>query len=203
MELPNAADFLTRQDALQSEASEVLNDLDILTYLGKAGEVVLVGSYPLGLMVWRDIDVYVYCAPLSADRAFTALRPLASHLGVVHLNFDNWRGPNGTPAFPDGYYWGIRYRSAAGCEWKLDLWFLPDDTPRRETALAALMDQHLTPETRRAILILKERWHHLPSYGRCVASIDIYDAVLLHGVRTQAAFARYLRERGKPDDESA
>ncbi len=104
MELPNAADFLTRQDALQSEASEVLNDLDILTYLGKAGEVVLVGSYPLGLMVWRDIDVYVYCAPLSADRAFTALRPLASHLGVVHLNFDNWRGPNGTPAFPDGYY---------------------------------------------------------------------------------------------------
>jgi len=200
MEVTVATDLLARQDALQSEASAVLSDLDILAHLGHAGEVAAIGSYALGLMVWRDIDLYVYCASLSADRAFAAVRPLASHPRVVRLNFDNWSGPNRTPAFPDGYYWGVRYRAAAEREWKLDLWFLPDDTPRKEAALAAAMDRQLTPETRCAILSLKDLWHRSPSYGRGVASVDIYDAVLYHSVRTRDAFERYLRDRGTVGD---
>jgi len=203
MESADTADLPARQDALQAEAAAVLDDLGLFAHLREAGEVVPIGSYALGLMVWRDIDLYVYCASLSADRAFAALRPLASHPRVVRLNFDNWRGPNGKADFPDGYYWGVRYRAEAGREWKLDLWFLPDDLPREEADIAALMHRQLTPETRLAILSLKEIWHRLPSYGRGVSSVDVYDAVLQHGVRTRSAFARYLRERGKPVDESS
>ncbi len=203
MESADATNLLAHQDALQSEASAVLDDLGLFAHLQGAGEVVPIGSYTLGLMVWRDIDLSVYCISLSADRAFAALRPLASHPRVVRLNFDNWRGPNGTADFPDGYYWGIRYRAEAEREWKIDLWFLPDDLPRKEAARAALMRRQLTPETRLAILSLKEIWHRVPSYGRGVSSIDVYDAVLQHGVRTRSAFARYLRERGKPVDASS
>ncbi len=202
METADAADLLVRQDALQSEASAALRDLGLFAHLKEVGEVVPIGSYALGLMVWRDIDLYIYCAPLSADRAFAALRPIASHPCVVRLNFDNWCGPNGTADFPDGYYWGVRYRAEAGREWKIDLWFLPNDLPRKEAALADLINRQLTPETRLAILSLKEIWRRMPSYGRGVASVDVYDAVLHHGVRTRSAFARYLRERGKPIDES-
>jgi len=199
MKITDAADLIARQDALQSEASSVLDDLDLLAHLRQAGEVMPIGSYALGLMVWRDIDIDIYCASLSADRAFAALRPLASHPRIVRLNFDNWRGPNGSPDFPNGYYWGLRYRTEAGREWKLDLWFLPDGLPRREVTL---MSRRLTPEVRQAILSLKDIWHRLPSYNRGVASIDVYDAVLHHDVRTRVEFARYLHDRGMPVDGS-
>lgn len=149
------ADLLARQDALQSEASDVLSDLDLVAALSRTGEVALIGSYALGLMVWRDIDLYVYCDPLSADGSFAALRPLASHPRVARLNFDNWRGRNAAPGFPDGYYWGVRYRTPLGGECKLDIWFLPHDTDPKEGDPAAQVARHLTPEIRFAILTLK------------------------------------------------
>jgi len=53
MKITDAADLIARQDALQSEASSVLDDLDLLAHLRQAGEVMPIGSYALGLMVWR------------------------------------------------------------------------------------------------------------------------------------------------------
>ncbi len=199
MDMADAA-LIARQDALHAEATAVLDDLRLLAPLGEMGEVALIGSYALGLMVWRDLDIHIYCPTLTAARVFSALRPMAMHPRVIRLNFDNWRGPNAIPAFPDGYYWGIHYRAVIGCEWKLDLWFLPEGTPREATALVARMTRDLKPETRHAILSLKEIWHRLPSYGRMVTSVDVYDAVLYHVVRTPDDFARYLRSRSKPVD---
>lgn len=37
-----------------------------------------------------------------------------------------------------------------------------------------------------------------PAYGREVSSVDIYGAVLEHGVRTPEEFDAYLAARGKP-----
>ena len=36
------------------------------------------------------------------------------------------------------------------------------------------------------ILRIKDAWYQLPAYRREVSGIDIYDAVLQHGVRTLA-----------------
>jgi hypothetical protein len=41
-------------------------------------------------------------------------------------------------------------------------------------------------------------WCHLPTYRSQVYSVDIYDAVLEHGIRTPAEFDVYLANRGKP-----
>lgn len=71
-----------RQDELQSEAAAVLAELDLLALLGRVGDPLLFGSFALGVMVWRDIDLHVYCDDYSADRCFEAMRPLASHPGV-------------------------------------------------------------------------------------------------------------------------
>jgi hypothetical protein len=56
----------------------------------------------------------------------------------------------------------------------------------------------LTPETRLAILWLKDLWHGTPLYPTSVGSVDIYAAVLDAGVRTPAAFDDYLTALGKP-----
>jgi hypothetical protein len=60
------------------------------------------------------------------------------------------------------------------------------------------VEQQLTPETRLAILWIKDVWHQFPTYRNGVYSIDIYDAVLQYGVRTPDEFERYLVEQGKP-----
>src|SRR5262249_15202348 len=52
--------------------------------------------------------------------------------------------------------------------------------------------------TRLAILWIKEVWHHWPGYRNGVTSLDIYDAVLQHGIRTPAEFMQHIVAEGKP-----
>lgn len=193
-----AAELLQRQEALQAEARAVLADLDLMTLLARAGSPVPVGSAVLGLMTWRDIDMHVYCDVLAADTAFETLRPLALHPRVKKLRWDNERGPLNSGALPDGYYWGIRSYTATGAEWKIDVWFLSADASHPELSYLQMIVGRLTSETKLAILWIKDVWHRLPTYRDRVVSVDIYDAVLEHGVRTPAGFDAYLVAHGKP-----
>jgi hypothetical protein len=197
LEPAQATQLLRRQDVLQAEVRQVLADLNLMTVLTKAGRPMQIGSSVLGLMTWRDIDIHVYCNPVSADLAFETMRPLASHPGITKLRYANWRGPFATATLPDGYYWGVRYDRGTDQEWKIDVWFLPEDAPRPELEHLETIKGRLTPESRLAILWLKDIWHRHPTYRHGVGSMDIYDAVLKQGVRTPAAFETYLVERGK------
>jgi hypothetical protein len=58
--------------------------------------------------------------------------------------------------------------------------------------------RRLTPETRLAILWIKDAWYRHPSYPDVVSGMDIYKAVLEHGVRTPEQFGSYLSRRGLP-----
>jgi len=57
--------------------------------------------------------------------------------------------------------------------------------------------ERLTPETRLAILRLKSLWCHSPSYRDTVTSMDIYEAVLDHGIERPQEVESYLRRAGK------
>ena len=74
------------------------------------------------------------------------------------------------------------------------------DAPRELYFDAETLARRLTDETRAAILWIKDVWHRRPSYPEVVGGVEIYDAVLDHGVRDPAGFAAYLRARGMPVD---
>ncbi len=141
--------------------------------------------------MWRDIDLSVFCDDYSADRCFEVLQPLASHPRVKKLRWDNERGERNTGWLPDGYYFGIRYWTAARVEWKLDVWFLARAAEAAEHERLEALRAALTPETRAAILSIKDAWRANPDYR----SVAVYDAVLRHRARTMADFRRYLAER--------
>lgn len=188
-----------RQAALQAEGAQVLARLDLLAVLSRIGLPVIVGSFALGLMVWRDIDIEVYCDEISAGKVFDTMRPIVGVPGVYRLTFHDWSGPRADPSVPSGYYWGVRYEESPIEEWKFDIWLVSQETTRRTgRELVETLPAELTPETRCAILQLKTTWYALPTYRHQVLSVDIYDAVLRHGVRTPDEFDDYLRLRGKP-----
>lgn len=83
------------------------------------------------------------------------------------------------------------YHTDAGDAWNLDLWFWPRAASAGNAADARALCQRLTPENRLAILWIKDALHEQPAYR----SVDLYEAVLDHGVRTPAQFERYQRCR--------
>ncbi len=194
------AELLRRADLLQAEAAEVIAELDLPALLGGVGRVEQLGSSVSGLMVWRDIDFVAHCGDLTPGRAWDALLPFLAQPRLLRLSYRNESGernPTGQAA-DERYYFVTYYESAAGHEWKIDLSLWLSDTPRPHLAQLDDLRRRLTDETRLAILWIKDVWHRLPTYPEEIGGVDVYDAVLEHGVRTPDEFAVYLRQRGLP-----
>jgi hypothetical protein len=191
-------ELLDRQRALQLEAEDVAADLGIRDLVEPLGQPFLVGSAALGLMVWRDLDFTVVCRTLDVDAVVAVGARLATHPRIRQVVFRNDTGKwNTDPAYPDGLYLGLSYRSPAGNDWKSDIWFV--DQPERQPDLSHVssMPSQLTDEIRAAILRIKSAWASRPEYGKGVLSFDIYTAVIDGGVRTLDDFAAWLAERGE------
>jgi hypothetical protein len=191
----NAADLVAQQDRLQAEADAVGDDLRLDALLSALGEPVRVGSAALGLMVRRDLDVAVICPKLGDDTLAAVAQVgarLAVHPRVQQVGFRNETGDwNTDPSYPDGLYVGLRYRSAAGRDWTLDIWFI--DEPDRKPALVHLrtVPHRLSPDVRTTILAIKHAWADRADYGTSVHSYDVYRSVLDDGVRTPEEFEEW------------
>ena len=147
-------------------------------------------------MVGRDIDVTTLCPVLELGSIFELVRPIVDHPRLARLSFRNDSGRwNTDPAYPDGLYWMLRYRTDANEDWNLDLWFLREGTSQFDLEHIESLPPRLDRQARLAILRIKEAWHGLPAPGPKVRSYDIYEAVLDHGVTTPEEFSTYLRER--------
>ena len=193
------AELLRQQDALQAEARAVAADLQVDGVLGQVGEVNWVGSAALGLMVWRDLDLTVVCAKLMLEPVWEIGAKFARHPRVNTVTFRNDSGHwiTDPTKYPDGLYLGVGYRSTSARDWKLDIWFV--DEPERQPDLAHLrwIPEVLTPETRSAILTIKNAWARGAEYGKRVKSFDIYSAVLNAGVRSLEEFDDWLGRRAQ------
>jgi hypothetical protein len=192
------ARLLERQDALQSEANRLIDQLDLPGMLSRAGRFEQLGSSVSGLMVWRDLDLGASCELLNPEQAWETMLPLAAHPRTTRLDYRNETGRL-TPPELQGYgryYFVALHETNRGDEWKIDVSLWSPEAPPGPLAHAEDLRMRLTPETRIAILWIKDVWHRMPSYPDQVSGMDVYDAVLEHGVRTPEQFGKYLRRRG-------
>ena len=195
-----AARLLRRQDTLQTEARQIMRELNVHALLSQAGLVTEVGSWVTGLMAWPDIDFGITSPGLDSTRAYEIMLPLLTHPRTTMVRFTNETGTHTFAGDPrnERLFFMVYYEHTSGLVWKLDIPFWLDPEPRDEGQFAAQLQSRLTPETRLAILWIKDIWHSSPVYPVEVGSVDIYTAVLDHGVRTPDAFDTYLQARGKP-----
>lgn len=182
------------QDALHREADSLLREREVLDLLGRYGTPHVAGSYALGLMTWRDLDLYVETGDISLADFFALGAGLAERLQPERMNFRNERVAE-TAGLPAGLYWGIYLGDERAGAWKIDVWAVGraelERLLREQTELA----RRISPEHREAILQIKHAVWRDPGYRRSFSSQDIYAAVLEHGVRTPERFKSHLQLR--------
>jgi len=189
-------ELLTRQQQLQVEAAAVVEEMNLIPLLKAAGMPVTVGSAALGLMAWRDLDMTVICSELDIATISGIASQLMSNPGIRDMQFMNDTGSwNTDPAYPDGFFLGITYKSSNGNQWELDIWFVDEPEKQPDLQHIRTMPDRLTPETVVSILSIKTAWVSRAEYGKQVKSYDIYTAVLDHKVSTPVEFEQWLQNR--------
>jgi hypothetical protein len=173
-------------EELRAEADKLLAS-GLSRALSRYGEVHAVGSYALGLMTWRDLDIHVVRTTPDLDEFFAVGAQLASLLKPHRMHLRDERIV-ATDGLPRGLYWGIYLGDERAGAWKIDVWATDRAGLDSSLQFAQRIAARLDSETRGAILRIKAQcWRH-PEYRRGFSSADVYAAVLDRGIRTPEAF---------------
>lgn len=110
----------TDSKEIRTEADDILRS-GLLSILDRHGEVHMVGSYVLGLMTWRDLDIHVVRENLDVRAFFDLGGEIARLLKPHRMHFRD-ESTVGTPGLPRGFYWGIYLGDERNGAWKIDIW---------------------------------------------------------------------------------
>ena len=170
---------------LKREAESIVKNLSLLEILRRYGEVRVVGSVALNLIVKRDIDLHVV---VQTDDLFEVVDQIYHALlgikDVMHIRISDYRGRGGIKVGIDSY-------TGLSGDWSIDLWItnLPETTG---FALVDRLNQQLTNEQRKAIMTIKKALHSR-SELRDGISTQIYAAVVDNDVRTVTEFEEIIK----------
>ncbi|KIX79310.1 hypothetical protein SF23_01225 [Streptomyces sp. MBRL 10] len=179
-----AADVLARQDARQREARVVLEALRPMERWARFGDPQLCGAMSYGLLAAPDIDIEIF-GELEVDAGFSLVSDWARDPAVHKVLFINAVNE------PDaGLGWEVHYM-LDGVSWAVQMWLLPADyAGPRSADLVAPMRAALCSGSRSSILRIKE---DLLARETGYRSIDVYRAVLEHGVNDLEEYDRWCR----------
>lgn len=178
-------------DEIHAEAKRIL-DSGLRALLAESGEVHVVGSYALGLMTWRDLDIHVVHDEPGVETFFRLGGQIAALLHPHRMHFRD-ELQVGTPNLPRGLYWGVYMGDERRGAWKIDIWQTNQAGFESVRRFGEHIEGRLEASSRAAILAIKTAcWTH-PEYRRGFTSADVYSAVLDRGVRDVGAFWADLR----------
>jgi len=189
-------DLIQEQNKLQKQACEVVEKLHLKNILGKYGEFNLVGSVEYGLMTWRDIDINLVMQTNPTDSQYWDIVKAIFSLPKVKLITlaDNRQKVEADR--PKSMYLGIKYEDFENNTWKIDIRLLAKESVTTDRITQLIKDK-MTNETREIILQIKSQVHDNPKYHKGFSSVDIYESVLLSGVKDVNGFREYLLKLGK------
>jgi hypothetical protein len=187
-ELQRGESLLQRADRLQREAQDVLDDLELPTFLAAYGHPRIVGSAALGLMTWRDIDVDVEVFDeIEEDEVWDTARYLLGRATITLVSVADDRSGRTACRVPSMYV-GARYRSDESAVWKIDIRFVRSADAVASSHLDDL-GAKLTPETRQRILAIKDAVSNRLEYGQTLSGVDVYRAVRTDRITAHTASA--------------
>ncbi len=184
--------FLDKQ--IHEEANEILRKKGLRKILKQYGIPHITGSYSLGLMTWRDLDIYLENDDLSETEFFGLGKKIASSFNPVKMSFRNERIAK-TEDLPIGLYWGIYLGDERKGAWKIDIWAVDKKECQKRLEFCNNLANRITPDSRIKILEIKSQCWTDPQYRKNYTSNDIYTAVLDKNVNDIEDFKIYLRDK--------
>ena len=174
---------MEKPSILKQEALGIINELDLLDFLGTLGESWIVGSVALDLIVKPDIDIHLL---IEHDNLLKTADQISHYLinqpKIKEIRITDWREEGGIKLGVDVY-------PGSSETWSIDVWI----TSRAETTGFKLVDElkdRLKPEHRYAIMEIKRHYYQQGKL-RDGMSMKIYRAVLDKNVRTVEDFEKY------------
>jgi hypothetical protein len=182
-------------EALHAEADHLLAT-GLLEILTEYGEINIVGSYALRLMAWRDLDIHLVRGHIERKSFFELGGRIANLLSPHRMHYRD-QTIISTEGLPAGLYWGVYLGDERDGAWKIDIWMTDSNDFRATRQYTERINRRLSVANRRTIIDIKTAcWRH-PQYRKGFSSVDIYDAVLDHGIRSIDEFWNFLRSRGR------
>ena len=196
-------DHLDLNKRLKEEALALLTETGAMDVLQSFGEPHFYGGYKLNVMAWCEVDIALIMDPLTAARVYSLLGALdeclhpAEAFLMNQLDHRYRRGPG------NSFHLDLRTEPSEdhGC-WKLDMFCRAPSASGYSDAFGDRIEAELDDDKRRAIIEIKERFHHHPGYRTGVwvhhqpdhffSSSDVYDAVIQDGIRSYDEFSDYI-----------
>lgn len=174
---------------MRDSALNVLSDLNIENYCEEIeGSLNIIGSLKTDLMLnHRDIDLHLYTGDSMIEKSFTFIKSLAKNKAVKDIQYKNLLDTS-----EECIEWHIRYEDAAKYLWKLDIIHIRKGSfyDGHFERVTDKIIKRLTPESKEAILRIKYELGEKSD----VPGIQIYYAVLEHGVKSYTGFTRWQKE---------
>ena len=187
-------DLILLNEQLHEEADDILDKKGLRKILDRYGILHVTGSYSLGLMTWRDLDIYLEAEGLAEQTFFELGKDIDSLLRPVKMSFRNERIAK-TKGLPVGLYWGIYLGDEKKGAWKIDLWALSDKECEERLRFCNQIAKRITPESKMKILEIKSVCWTDPLYRKFYTSNDIYTAVLEKHAHDVESFRIYLQNK--------
>ena len=179
---------------ITSEADRILYDYGLLAALSKYGNPVAVGSYVLGLMTWRDLDVYLETNEMTEAEFFQLGQDIALCLKPHRMHYRN-EFVGKTPDLPAGFYWGVYTSTLKSPDvWKIDIWSMDSHQIELYKKEFGILKSRINTDNRPIILAIKHHYCHHPEYRKGFTSRDIYNSVIEEGVKSVNEFSQWLQE---------
>ncbi len=179
---------------ITAEVDKILHEYGLFNILKKYGNTVPTGSYVLGLMTWRDLDIYLENGEMTVSEFFRLGEEIALNLNPARMYYRN-ENIGKTPGNPDGLYWGI-YTVLPDFpeEWKIDVWAIDAAQASEFQKQVDKLKSRITERDREAILLIKNHFCRHPAYRKDFNSMDIYKAVLDEGITSTYDFSKWLKD---------
>jgi hypothetical protein len=176
-------DRLARAGQRLQVAKDLLEQLDLIGRWSRYGEVEVVGSVGIGLVVQPDIDLEIYCDNPQVADGFAVMQPVAELPKSRRITYLDARERHEC-----GQYWKLEYELDE--TWTVDMWVFAERGPG--AGLTAALRTALTDESRDTILAIKEE---AMERGERALGYWLYQAVLDAGVTTYDEFRGWLGDR--------
>jgi len=184
-----SSELLELSRELRQSAQRVLNDLNIVSScLLVGGKVNIVGSFKSDLMLNHlDIDMHIYTDEPMVEKSFSFMKMVAENNAIKDIQYKNLLDTK-----EECIEWHLWFEDKNKSNWKLDIIHI-----RKGSLYDGFFEkvtdriiEKLTPETKETILQIK---HELGEKSN-VPGIQIYHAVLEHGIKNYIDFIQWSKD---------